>query len=355
MSWPRERYHRRSRPSASTASSTGTAAFSPIRRPRSSSTTTHAMTRWSSLSTCGIRLALNQPTSGRSCTDRRTFSIRAGSRATSPAKELQKLSHIIEELSEYVTDADQQREIVKEMMTYGCPTRMHVVRLLAPTPTTRTRPRTSTSAPRAFGRVGKLVANARLAIASAPWRGTFGPLEGVILHEPPFEVATGPDPAAFGTGGAAERQPSPTTRTFQTAQPQSRSPFRIATVVADIAITPFSHEFVSAWCWAAAISSLRSPRAWPYGRTVSQVCAAETCCTALAASAQDSPKGQDAQFGIQSWTDAIEPKAVASAKIRDWHDALQRFQQRRLRHVMRGKHRTADRPLPPCSGTGPSR
>ena len=132
-------------------------------------------------------------------------------------KELQKLRHIIEELSEYVTDADQQREIVKEMMTYGCPTRMHVVRLLAPSLDNEDQTKDvdfSASGIRARWQAG--YENARLAIASAPWRGTFGPLEGVILHEPPFEVATGPDPAAFGTGGAAERQPSPTTRTFQT-------------------------------------------------------------------------------------------------------------------------------------------
>lgn len=102
-------------------------------------------------------------------------------------------------------------------MTYGCPTRMHVVRLLAPSLDNEDQTKDvdfSASGIRARWQAG--YENARLAIASAPWRGTFGPLEGVILHEPPFEVATGPDPAAFGTGGAAERQPSPTTRTFQT-------------------------------------------------------------------------------------------------------------------------------------------
>lgn len=100
-------------------------------------------------------------------------------------KELQKLRHIIEELSEYVPNVDQQREIVKEMISYGCPTRMHVVRLLAPSLDAEDQTKDvdfSASGIRARWQAG--YEHARHAIASGPWRGSFDPLDGVILHEP---------------------------------------------------------------------------------------------------------------------------------------------------------------------------
>ena len=71
-----------------------------------------------------------------------------------------------------------------ELTSYGCLTRMHVVRLLAPASPMTITPRTSISAPRASVSAGRRDMPTR----GAPSRGRLGqfgaPLDGVILHEP---------------------------------------------------------------------------------------------------------------------------------------------------------------------------
>ena len=58
-----------------------------------------------------------------------------------------RLRHVINQLAARLPEAERNSEAVRELAGYGCPTRMHVVRLLAPQLDKRPIPRTSTSAP----------------------------------------------------------------------------------------------------------------------------------------------------------------------------------------------------------------
>jgi NTE family protein len=74
---------------------------------------------------------------------------------------------------------------VRELAGYGCLTRMHVVRLLAPRVENEDHTKDVDFSPDGIRRRWEAgYENACRAIALAPWRGEFGPLDGVILHEP---------------------------------------------------------------------------------------------------------------------------------------------------------------------------
>ena len=47
-------------------------------------------------------------------------------------QQIHRLRHIIAELAKRIPESERQSELVREMASYGCLTRMHVVRLLAP-------------------------------------------------------------------------------------------------------------------------------------------------------------------------------------------------------------------------------
>jgi NTE family protein len=99
-------------------------------------------------------------------------------------KQIHRLRHIIAELARRVPEDERSSHFVRDLAGYGCLTRMHVVRLLAPpfmgddhakdidfSPTTvRTR--------REAG-----YAQTRRVLTEAPWTRDFDPLEGFILHE----------------------------------------------------------------------------------------------------------------------------------------------------------------------------
>jgi len=99
--------------------------------------------------------------------------------------EIHRLRHVIRELAEHVPEEVRGSEAVRALAGFGCLTRMHIVRLLAPrldhenhtkdVDFTRTGIRKRWAAG---------YANARRAIELAPWGREFGPLDGVILHEP---------------------------------------------------------------------------------------------------------------------------------------------------------------------------
>ncbi|MBX9927056.1 MAG: patatin-like phospholipase family protein [Hyphomicrobiaceae bacterium] len=99
-------------------------------------------------------------------------------------QELHKLRHIIEELSELVPAAEQKRRIVQEMISYGCPTRLHIVRLLAPNLAYEDQTKDVDFSPRGIRtRWQAGYEHMRRAIDRAPWTAEFGPLDGVLLHE----------------------------------------------------------------------------------------------------------------------------------------------------------------------------
>ena len=103
------------------------------------------------------------------------------------ARQLQthRLRHIIRELVAMLPEETRDSSDVRRLAAYGCPTQMHVVRLLAPRLANEDHTKDvdfSASGINQRWEAGYL--HARRAIEQAPWEGKFDPLEGVILHHP---------------------------------------------------------------------------------------------------------------------------------------------------------------------------
>jgi NTE family protein len=73
---------------------------------------------------------------------------------------------------------------VHSLAEYGCLTRMHVVRLLAPTIDGEEHTKDIDFSPGGIrARSAADYADTSRVIAMAPWEGEFDPMEGIILHE----------------------------------------------------------------------------------------------------------------------------------------------------------------------------
>jgi NTE family protein len=73
---------------------------------------------------------------------------------------------------------------VRELASYGCQTKMHVVRLLAPQLDRETHTKDIDFSPDGIKqRRDAGHAHTKAALARAPWVGEFDPLSGIILHE----------------------------------------------------------------------------------------------------------------------------------------------------------------------------
>jgi NTE family protein len=100
-------------------------------------------------------------------------------------RQAHRLRHVIRELLPYIPEERRNSEAVRELAAYGCLTRMHVVRLLAPSLHNEDHTKDvdfSRSGIQARWEAG--LADARRAIERAAWLDDCDPLEGVILHEP---------------------------------------------------------------------------------------------------------------------------------------------------------------------------
>ena len=92
-------------------------------------------------------------------------SIQYSSRAASHIarqKQIHKLRHVIAELAKALPEERRRSSEIRELASYGCLTRMHVVRLLAPALEGEDHSKD---------------------IERAPWTHQFDPIEGFILHE----------------------------------------------------------------------------------------------------------------------------------------------------------------------------
>jgi NTE family protein len=95
-----------------------------------------------------------------------------------------RLRHIISELTRKLPEEVRKSAEVRELAAYGCPTQMHVVRLLAPRLDCENHTKDIDFSPdgirmrRAAGYDATLVA-----LKKAAWQGQFDPLDGVVLHE----------------------------------------------------------------------------------------------------------------------------------------------------------------------------
>jgi NTE family protein len=95
-----------------------------------------------------------------------------------------RLRHVINQLAAKLPQAERDSPAVRELTGYGCQTRMHVVRLLAPQLDRETHTKDiDFSAAGIMKRWEAGYAHTRTVLERKPWVGEFDPLSAVILHE----------------------------------------------------------------------------------------------------------------------------------------------------------------------------
>jgi NTE family protein len=113
--------------------------------------------------------------------------IQYSSRAHSHIKrqrQIHKLRHVIQKLSLLVPDNADIDEDLAALRSYGCETKMHVVRLLAPQLDNEDHTKDVDFSPRGIRERWEAgYAHTSQMLEKAPWRAEADPLEGFILHE----------------------------------------------------------------------------------------------------------------------------------------------------------------------------
>ncbi|OKO85447.1 patatin-like phospholipase family protein [Bradyrhizobium sp. AS23.2] len=95
-----------------------------------------------------------------------------------------RLRHVINQLAARLPESERDDPAVRDLISYGCSTRMHVVRLLAPRLDRETYTKDIDFSPSGImQRWAAGYAHTRSVLARAPWIGEFDPLSGVVLHE----------------------------------------------------------------------------------------------------------------------------------------------------------------------------
>jgi NTE family protein len=99
-------------------------------------------------------------------------------------KQLHRLRHVVSELVKRIPEQIRHDPEIEELAGYGCLTRMHVVRLLAPTLDGEDHTKDTDFSPAGIHARWKAgYSDTQRVIAKAPWQGEFDPIEGFILHE----------------------------------------------------------------------------------------------------------------------------------------------------------------------------
>jgi NTE family protein len=112
------------------------------------------------------------------------YSSRVASHITRQ-RQVHKLRHVVSELAKFIPESERDNPVVKDLAEYGCRTRMHVVRLLAPRLDNENHTKDidfSESGIRRRWEAGH--ADTSRALQRSAWKDDCDPLEGVILHEP---------------------------------------------------------------------------------------------------------------------------------------------------------------------------
>jgi NTE family protein len=95
-----------------------------------------------------------------------------------------RLRHVINQLAARLSEGERSDPAVRELTSYGCPTRMHVVRLLAPQLDHETHTKDIDFSPSGIARRWDAgYAHTRAVLERSPWEGEFDPLAGVVLHD----------------------------------------------------------------------------------------------------------------------------------------------------------------------------
>jgi len=116
-------------------------------------------------------------------------------------KQIHRLRHVIRGLARELPASKRATTAMRELAAYGCGTTMHVVRLDAPRFAGEDHTKDIDFTPsgiRARREAG--LADARRAIAAAPWTAPVDPIEGVVIHDP---LGAGVSDALPGTRPAA--------------------------------------------------------------------------------------------------------------------------------------------------------
>jgi NTE family protein len=112
------------------------------------------------------------------------YSSRVASHITRQ-RQLHHMRHIINDLAKLLPEEVRNSPRARALTAYGCPTVMHVVRLLAPQLANENHTKDIDFAPDSIRmRWDAGYASTLHALDAAPWEQTFDPREGVILHEP---------------------------------------------------------------------------------------------------------------------------------------------------------------------------
>jgi NTE family protein len=99
-------------------------------------------------------------------------------------QQIHQLRHVINELAARLPETERNSAAARELASYGCQTRMHVVRLLAPQLDRETHTKDIDFSPDGIKqRWDAGYAHTRSVLARAPWVGEFDPLSGVVFHE----------------------------------------------------------------------------------------------------------------------------------------------------------------------------
>ena len=95
-----------------------------------------------------------------------------------------RLRHVINQLAARIPEAERNNAAVRELAGYGCSTRMHVVRLLAPQLDGENHTKDIDFSPSGIRQRWEAgYAHTKAVLGRSPWVGEFDPLSGVILHE----------------------------------------------------------------------------------------------------------------------------------------------------------------------------
>jgi NTE family protein len=99
------------------------------------------------------------------------------------------MRHIINDLAKMLPDDVRKSPEARALTAYGCPTVMHVVRLLAPQLENENHTKDVDFSPSSIRQRWEAgYAKTMGALDQAPWEGEVDPLVGVILHEPNPEM-----------------------------------------------------------------------------------------------------------------------------------------------------------------------
>jgi NTE family protein len=110
-------------------------------------------------------------------------------------RQIHRLRHVIKELAAYIPETARGSEAVRELLSYGCLTRIHVVRLLAPRLDNEDHTKDVDFSPSGIRKRWQAgYGSTRRAIERAPWQAEVDPLEGAILHESTDGSGSGQSP-----------------------------------------------------------------------------------------------------------------------------------------------------------------